>query len=476
MKLKAIYIALSLVICLAGCKKDLGNYDYNPPSEPQIADFYDATFDAVLGDTLIIAPDVVIEGADPKADLTYHWNILVPEEARADEYDGFPLKFVYNLAPRLRDAKLTISDKRNGMKYTFPFKILGTTPFSIGQTILSVENGVTKLSFVKEDGKTVLGDIYRSLHNEDLPSNPVQLFAKPLAYQGGTVEDYWVVCQDGLTGGVIIDGSSMLKKRTFNAHFLKTPTAVIPSRFDGSTGIPVGVINGKLYQSIYTTAPFAPDFGKFANPEEGDYELSPFFTYAQGRYFFGFDKKHKAFVSFNSGGSFTGTTYKVAGAALPFDPKNTGMDNLIFMQAVSGNSYAYFRNNAGETYEYAFNLAMDDYNNRTITPNSKKLFKGSGLVKADSRWAKSPTDVFYFSSDDKVYRYNPLNEDIRQLSANLAGKKVTMLQLSAGGNNLRVGVEGAVLTLDVSVGETGKIIDTITGIPGSPIDLVFKDR
>ncbi len=476
MKLKELYITLSLIICLAACKKDLGNYDYNPPSEPQIAGFNDTTFNAVLGDTLIIKPAVMIEGADPMADLTYHWNIQVPEEARADEYDGYPLKFVYNLAPRLRDAKLTISDKRNGMKYTFPFKILGTTPFSIGQTVLSVENGITKLSFVKEDGVTVLSDIYRSLHAEDLPKNPVQLFAKPLAYQGGTVEDYWVVCQDGSTGGVIIDASSMLKKRNFNAHFLTTPPAVVPSYFDGSTGIPVGVINGKLYQSIYTTAPFAPDFGKFANPEDGDYELSPFFTYAQGRYFFAFDKKHKAFVSFNAGGSYTGTTYKVAGATPSFDPKNVGFDNLIFMQAVSGNSYAYFRNNAGETYELAFNLAMDDYNNRSITPTSRKVFKGSALVKADSKWVKSPADIFYFSSADKIYRYNPLNEDIRQLSADLAGKKVTMLQLTAGGSSLRVGVEGSVLTLDVRVGETGKIINTISGIPGSPVDLVFKDR
>jgi hypothetical protein len=340
---------------------------------------------------------------------------------------------------------------------------------------LSVDNGITKLSFVKTDS-TVLSDIYRSLNGEDLPNNPVQLFAKPLAYQGGTAEDYWVVCQDNATGGVILDASSMLKKKNFNTHFLTSQPMVVPYSFDGSTGIPVGVINGKLYLTISTTAPFAPDFGKFANPQDGDYDLSPFFTYAQGRYYFGFDNKSKAFVSFNSGGNYTGTTYNVAGASLSFDPKNVGMDNLIFMQAISGNSYAYFRNAAGETYEFAFNLAMDDYNNRTITPRSKKLFKGTSLVKADSKWVKSPVDVFYFSSGDKVYRYNPINEDIRQLTANLGGKKVTMLKLDASGNNLRVGTAGVVLTLDVRVGETGNIIHTIGGIPGDPIDLLVKDR
>jgi hypothetical protein len=476
MKLKVIYIIVFLFLVVFGCKKDLGNYDYTPPSEPQLTDFRDATFDAVLGDTLIIKPDVVIDGADPLTDLTYDWEIEVPEDARGDKYQGYPLKMVYNLAPRLRTAKLTISDKRNGMKYTFPFKIQGTTPFSVGQTVLSVDNGVTKLSFVKEDGVTVLSDIYRSLHGVDLPANAVQLFAKPLVYQGGTVEDYWVVCQDNLTGGVIIDASSMLKKKNFNTHFLITPGKLEPSYFDGSAGFPVGVINGKLYLSITTTAPFAPDFGKFANAEDGDYDMSPFFTFAQGRYYFGFDKKSKAFISFNASGGFTGVTYKVGSTEPAFDPKNLGLDNLIFMRAVSGNSYAYFRTPAGETYELAFNLAMDDYNNRTITPRSKKVFKGSSLVKADSKWVKSQVDIFYFSSEDKIYRYNPINEDIRQLTADLGGKKVTMLQLSADGNSLRVGVPGAVHTLDVRVGETGKIIHTVSGIPGNPIDLVVKNN
>jgi hypothetical protein len=474
MKQRPIYIALLLFLAMLGCKKDLGNYDYNPPSEPVLEDFRDATFDANLGDTLIIEPNVVIEGADPLKDLTYDWKIYVSEEARSDDYQGYPLKLVYNLAPRLRDAKLTITDNRNGMKYTFPFKILGTTPFSTGQTILSVENGVTKLSFVKADG-TVLSDIYRSLHGADLPENPVQLFAKPIVYQGGTVEDYWVVCQDNATGGVILDGSSMLKKKDFSAQFLITPPSVVPAVFDGSAGYPVGLINGKLYQSITTTAPFAPDFGKFANAETGDYDLAPFLTFAQGRYYFAFDKKSKAFVSFNSSGGFTGTTYKVNGTGLPFDPKKLDLDNLIFMRAVSGNSYAYFRSPTGETYEYGFNLAMDDYNNRAITPLHKKVFKGSALVKEDTKWVKSPVDIFYFSSDDKIYRYNPINEDIRQLTADLGGKKVTMLQLSGDGNELRVGVPGAMLRLDVRVGETGKILNTISGIPGNPVDLVVKD-
>lgn len=476
MKFKAIYLIVFLFIGVSGCKKDLGNYNYTPPSEPHLTDFIDATFDAVLGDTLVLKPEVVIEGADPLTDLVFDWEILVPEDARADKYQGYPLKMVYNLSPRLRTAKLTISDKRNGMKYTFPFKIQGTTPFSEGQTVLSIDNGVTKLSFVKADGVTVLSDIYSRLNGGDLPISAVQLFAKPIAYQSGTVEDYWVVCQDNVSGGVIVDASSMLKKKNFNTHFLITPTKLEPSYFDGSAGFPVGVINGKLYLSITTTAPFAPDFGKFANAEDGDYELSPFFTFAQGRYYFGFDKKSKAFISFNASGSFTGTTYKVGGTESAFDPKNLGLDNLIFMRAVSGNSYAYFRTAAGETYELAFNLAMDDYNNRTITPRSKKVFKGSSSVKSDSKWVKSAVDIFYFSSDDKIYRYNPIIEDIRQLSADLAGKKVTMLQLSADGNDLRVGVSGAVHTLDVRVGETGKIKHTILGIPGNPIDLVIKNN
>jgi hypothetical protein len=472
MKYKNIFIMILFILSFYGCKKDLGNYKYSPPSEPVLANFAGQTFNALVGDSLILKPTVQLANANPLKDLTYKWEIDVVEDARTDVYTGYPLKIVYNLAPELRTAKLTITDTRNGMEYFFPFKILGGTQFSVGKAVLSVQNGVTKLSFIKPDNKTILPDLYSALNGETLPANPIQLFSKPLAYQTGTTEDYWVACQDLAKGGVVIDGSTMLKKRYFNEQFFSPPATISPGYFEASMGVPTGVINNKLYISITSTAPFAPDFGKFANPQSGVYTLSKYFSRTPN-FFFGFDTQLKAFVSFDGGGTYMGTDYIVDGTA-GFDPTNVGMSDLVYMQAVSGISYAFFRDTDGTIYELSFNVIMDNYDSRTIKPIYKRVFKGASLVLADTKWQHSTVDVFYFTSNDKIYRYNPLNESLTALDANFGGKKVTMIKLSDDGTTITAGVDGSIFTLDVSVGNNGAITQTINGIPGSPIDIVIR--
>ncbi|MFD2874163.1 PKD-like family lipoprotein [Mucilaginibacter ximonensis] len=467
---RILFIFSILVIGLASCKKDLGNYNYHVPSKPIVTGFTDSTFQALVGDSLILAPKVTIQGANPLTDLTYQWDIIVADEARTDTYMGYPLRIVYNLAPSLRDAKLTITDKRNGIKYFFPFKIQGGTQFSTGTSVLTIDGSTTKLSFIKPDG-TILSNLYKSLNGEDLPANPIQLFAKPLAYQPGTVEDYWVVCQDNNKQSVIIDGSTMLLKRYFNQQFFTAPNPINLGHFEASTGTPTGEINGKLYLSVTSTAPFAPDFGKFSNAQSGTYTLSPYYSRTPN-YFFGFDSAAQSFITFDGGGNYMGNDFTSDGNA--FDPKHIGSSNLVFMQAQPGQSYAYIKGADNQLYELSFYIDMDNYAQRTLHVYGKRIFKGAALVNADTKWQQSTINVFYFTSNDKIYRYNPLNEDLRALDANFGGKKVSMIKLSADGNTLTAGTDGALYTLDISVGKNGNITKTITGIPGAPVDVVIR--
>ena len=470
MKNKLILLLTLAIVALSACKKDLGNYTYHTPSEPIVTAFKDSTFNALVGDTLKLAPKVTIAGANYLTDLSYEWEIVVADEARTDTYTGYPLKIVYNLAPQLRSAKLTITDKRNGIKYFFPFKILGGTQFSAGTAVLSVDNGVTKLSFIKPDN-TILPNLYRSLNGEDLPANPTQLFAKPVTYQPGTVENYWVIAQDPVHQSVIIDGNTMLLKNYFNQQFFTAPATINLGYFEASTTIPTGVINGKLYLSVNTTAPFAPDFGKFASAQSGNYTLSNFFTRTPG-YFFGFDPVAQSFISFDGGGNYMGNDFTVDGTV--FDPKHIGTGNMVFMQAQSGQSYAYVKDADSQLYELSFYVDMDNYSARAIHVYGKRVFKGASLVTADTKWQRSAVNVFYFTSADKIYRYNPLNQDLRTLDANFNGQKVTMIKLSADGNTLTAGTSGSLYTLDVSVSKNGNITKTITGIPGAPVDIVIR--
>lgn len=464
-----------IVICLsagfiASCKKDLGNYTYHVPATPELAGIVDSTVNAIVGDSLIISPVVTLEDGNPAKDLAFDWDISVAEEARSDHYTGYPLRIVYNLKPMVREAKITVTDQRNGIKYFYKFKINGGTRFSKGAAVLSIDKGVTRLSFIRPDS-TVNPDLYHTLHNEDLPANPVQLFAKPLVYQENSVEDYWVICKDPAKQSVIIDGSTMLRKRYFGEQFFKPPVPMETQAFNGAQGIPTGIINGKLYLSITSTAPYAPDFGKFSSMQTGNYYLAPY--YSRYNFFFGFDTIRHGFVTFDGSGNFMGSDYQVAGNG--FNPANLGPGELLYMQPVPSVSYAYYKSADGNVYEYTFTVQMSNYDLRTIIPTRKRVFKGAALLTPDSRWQRSPVDIFYFTSNDKIYRYNPVNEDLRPLDATFNGKKVTMLKLSADGNLLTAGIEGSVVRLDVSVGKNGSIAGRVDGIPGAPVDIISRN-
>lgn len=342
---KGIIIIFLSACFMASCKKDLGNYEYHVPAEPVLTGIIDSTVNAIVGDSLIISPGVTLKDGNPAKDLTFDWDIIVAEEARSDHYTGYPLRMIYNLKPMVRDAKITVTDQRNGIKYFYKFKINGGTRFSRGTTILSIDKGITRLSFIRPDS-TVNPDLYHSLHNEDLPANPVQLFAKPLAYQENSVEDYWVICKDPAKQSVIIDGSTMLRKRYFGEQFFNPPVPMETQVFNGAQGVPTGIVNGKLYLSITSTAPFAPDFGKFSSMQTGDYYLAPY--YSRYNFFFGFDTIRHGFVTFDGGGNFMGSDYQVVGSA--FNPANLGPGELIYMQAVPSVSYAYYKSSDGNVY------------------------------------------------------------------------------------------------------------------------------
>jgi hypothetical protein len=478
MKFKLIYLLAFIAVTSSSCKKDLGNYDYTPPSEPVVAGLRNTTVPALIGDTLTIKPTVTLAGADPLKDLDFEWRITVLEQLKDVVYKGYPLKTVYNLGPGERTCKLIITDKRNGLFYNIPFKITGTTQFSAGQLVLSNDNGVTKLSFVKPDN-TVIADLYHSLNNEVLPAKPVELYySKPLPYQPNTKEEYWILCNDPANSGVVVDASSLLRKASFESQFFSPPPSISVGYLEPFLGpvqmgtVPTGVINGKLYVGIQSTAPFAEDYGKFANEQSGSYNMSKFFQHGSA-YFLGYDLAAKAFITFGADGTYAGSKYNVDPASTGFDPLKVGLDNLVFMKAIEGGaSYAFFKTASGEVTELTFSYPVGT--DRNFRATRKRPFKSPALIMDDTKWVANSINVIYFSSKDKIYRYNPINEDLRVLDADLGGKSVSMLKISQDDNTLTVGTSGRVYTLDVSTGKTGNILKTISGIPGEPVDIIIK--
>ena len=458
------YIIAVLLIVLTACYKDKGNYDYVELKPPVLSNF-DSSYIAYAGDSLIIAPVVTLPGG--KTDFTCNWKILVPEEARSADYEGNALRIVYGLGARNYNATLIVTDKSNDMKYFYNFTIIGRTAFTTGTVVLSEAAGVGKLSFVKPDG-SIQANIYEGINGEELGTGARQIVTVRNQNYLNVVTAYWVLCSGGPNPAVMLDANNMQRLKYLKENFYEPPAELKPQfLLPMSNGTTTAIINDVLYTGTFETAPFATYYGYYGVPVPGSYKLFPQLL-AGDNHILGFEAEKKSFIRIN-GGTYFGTDYDQVDSV--FNPKDLKMD-LIRMEKFNNDNVFAFCDSAGKKIELKF--AVDFDGNKKLQTIYKREFPGAGFLTAETRWAASPAILFYFTSGDKIYRYNPVNKDIRALAADFGGKTVTMIKLIDGGNKLIAGIDGSILTLDVSVGQSGNILQRTDGIPGKVIDVVVR--
>jgi hypothetical protein len=463
------YIIAALLIVLTACYKDKGNYDYIDIKPPVISNF-DSTYIAYAGDSLIISP--VITLPEGRTDMTCTWKITIPEEARSADYDGSSLRIVYGLGATRYSALFTVTDNAVGMKYFYNFTIIGRTAFTSGTVVLSEEAGVAKVSFVKPDG-TVQTNIYEGINHEELGTGALQIVPVKNLYYMNVITAYWVVCSGGTHPSVEIDANNMKRLKYLSENFYEPPAVLKPQFFQPViNGTTTAVINDQLYIGSAETAPFATYYGFYGVPVAGSYHLAPdlLSTYSNsGNYYLGFDAVKKNLVRF-ANGTYFGTDYEQVDSV--FNPKNLKMD-LIKLAKVSDDEVYVFCDSVGKKIE--LKLAVDFLDGQSkLQTIYKREFPAAALLTAQTRWETSPIGVFYFTSGDKIYRYNPLNKEVKALTTDFGGKTVTMIKLIEDGNKLIAGIDGSILTLDVSTGKFGDILQRTDGIPGKIVDVVIR--
>ncbi|WP_207534194.1 PKD-like family lipoprotein [Desertivirga arenae] len=458
---------------LTACYEDLGDYDINMPENPGLTNL-DTVYKANVGDSLIITPKLSVQNT---SDFEFEWRITVIETGQVFNYKGSSLKTIFGLQAKRYPARLTVINKSNGMRYFYNFSIEGKTQFGSGTSVLSQENGKTQFSFIKPDG-TVQARLYEAMHQKDLPANPRYLYLLKNQFTGNTPLGYWIITSNG---GVRLEHNTMLEDpknpSTLANNFFDAPETInIGSLKAQSQGVLTGVINGKLYGGTTSTWDQAATYGMFGFPADGDYELASSFILSSaqnGTYFIGFDKNRKQFLRFNLYGApmYFGTQYAVSSTTI-FDPLNVGMDLIHMEQLNNADCFAYFKGTDGKVYELKFNV---EFNGPfQFTPQHKRVFVNQSIIDANTLWQGAKVGVIYLASGNKVYRYNPLNEELRDLAPDLGGKKVTMIKLSEDEQTLVVGVENELHYLDISTGKNGAFIKKISGIPGTPVDMAVR--
>lgn len=451
------------IILGTSCSSDLGNYDYTAPEVPVVTQL-DSTYSVNIGSKLVITPKVAFGSPDK---LSYEWKIIVPAEMREVRMQGPSLDMYFTLEAGTYSARLAVEDNSTGMKYFYYFKINAKATFSQGIVLLTSNQGKAEISFINKDS-TVLPNIYEHTYGESLPNGPLQIV--PLQHMSMTslpYLGYWILCSDKKNPGVELDVNTFRRIKYFRENFFNEPEEDLEVQFLYPTPVAVmkGVVNGKLYIGASSTYYMSPIYGYFGIPVAGNYTLSSSIIYNDS-YVIGHDSQQKSLVYFDGGGTYYGTSYDTDGAA--FDPENLNVDVLYMSMVNTGTNYVLARSKDDQKiYEYKFGVKTSP---RTLSPLSKKEFAGSSLVAASTKWVLSRTEVFYFTSNDKIYRYNPLNEEVRPLDVDFGGKPVTFLKLSDDGNNLITGTDGHLYFLDISTGKNGNIVNQFTGFTGAPVD------
>jgi hypothetical protein len=428
-----------------------------------------------LGDTLIIQPTVTI--AEPNPRLGFEWRIDMPAKDSSIFFYGPKMQYVFGLTPDNYGALLTVIDSSNGMHYFYRFTISGVTEYGAGTTILSLENGVTQLSFVDTFGN-MQPRVFRALNGQDLPSGPMQLIALADQYIVPVkTSSYWVICSGGMNPGVQIDPNTLLTIKTLKDNFFSAPSSIVPGTLTASPfGVMEGVINGRLYAGTTNTWNLAPVYGMFGQAPAGSYAL-----YHQAAcngtfpYFLGYDSVRQQFVAFtNFGGpAYIGTSYHVTDSTA-FSPMTVGLKMVDFEQINDQNCYAFGVAANDSLYELKFGTAFMGF--IQLSPQYKRPFIRPDLITPNTKWASSPAEIFYFSSGSSIYSYNPLNQQVAALATSFSGQAVTMIKVTDGGNTLIAGAGNTVYFLDISTGRNGQVLKQINGVPGSPVDVVVRTQ
>lgn len=473
-KMKKLIISIIVSTLLASCYKDKGNYVIDMPESPVLQNL-DTLYEAMTGDSLVIQPKIVGLAAE---NLECDWRIDVPEALvpEANHYKGNALRIVFGLEAKRYTARLTVTNKANGMKYFYPFKVQGVTEFSRGTLVLSKDQEESKLSFIKADN-SVQPNIYEVINGQPLPAEPLQLHYVKNQFTGNTPLGYWIISKKG---GVRLNVNSLKKESekpgTLHDNFFLAPPTINVGSFQAHPqGVLLGVINDKFYGGATTTWDQSATYGMFGTYADGDYDLSSKFvlsTVNNNYTVIGFEKNKKQFVRINLYGSpmYFGTQYSAIGSDI-FNPTNIGMDLLQLVQINNADTYAYVKNANGQIYELMFNANFAGPFN--FTSGHTRLFIRPEWITADTKMLASRSGYIYIAAQNQIFRYNPLSEQVQSLKTDIKGE-VTMLKLEDDESTLIAGAAGTLYYLDIQVGKSGELVKKIEGIPGSPIDMTWR--
>jgi hypothetical protein len=428
------------IIILSGCKKDLGNYDYNDINTLTAVINLPKEVNAIFGKVLSIKPELKFS-LDPNFDETkyrYEWSYIGSNGLGGTKL--FILDNTRNLEQQVSivagtyTAYYTVTDNASGVKYRTEFLLKVTNEINEGWMLMCDVNGkaqVDMLSLNATGGFDLINDLLASTGSElKLTGKPVMIYN----YATGLL-----IGPDKISFGVYL-GTDQTTTKVDPNTFKWTPTMNLSYEMFGS--IPTGFYADRIQQrspgsayligkenayyyeralNVYFSAPIS-----YIAAEQKEFKVAPFVAgddqIVSNAHAIFYDKTNRRFVK-HVGTNPTCTTLPEPADAQKKFSFSTGMD-LLYMSWVPYNGGEVFSVLKDPNSTKRF---LARFNSASLIQSYYDEITATDFANAEFYEVSPALGYLMYSVGGKVYEYD-MSLKTTKLVVDLGSKKISLIQ------------------------------------------------
>ncbi|GEM_PF-1906372 len=422
------FAAFVVLVSLASCYRDLGNYDYARLNEFGLSGLPNSN--VVLGDTLRLNP-VLNEETPDSLRFDYTWTVEFSDPQRLqNRLDSVAvvigrekqLEFVVeNLVTGAYTVKVEAMDRNTGVRrFTFA-RLTVTSPFELGYMLLEETADGGDISLVNDS------TVHRSVFSRNNGGMHLPAPLRGIFMNNSRGKALFVSAGDFHQE---LDVESFRVIRSMEELFpspLSVPMRpVLFSDLPRSSGNAVFVWNSGYISRVVAFAPDRSEISYYP-PVVDDYELAPFLGYYRWGSI-GYDRRNGRFLSFPD--SWQGSNMQ---EFLPAEPGDAFDFNLIGKEMVYGsniyrhNEYiSIFRDDNQNMHVYNMRILLFD-NVRADFTFQIDLAAVPEIDRASGFAASYNLPILYYTVDNKVYIFDVPNRRARLFFEFPAGENISTI-------------------------------------------------
>ena len=340
------FCSAALVVLLAACYKDKGNYDYQDINQLTLKSTADV-FNVVLPDSLRV--DLTVEQTKPdQAGLSFEW-VMYPSTAAP--LTRRTLDTTQNLRAKLIEDPGTyiliayVKDRKTGVEFQKKFTVTILSAYSEGWVVVEEKAAGCDLSMV-----TPVDSIFRNTYsaNNNGQLLPAGTFRIPDIKTNRNVQSVYFISPNEATQ---VNFSNFLKIGNFEDYFFQPPALRKPQEYFMNGDAETMLNDGKPHSRNLVSG----GLNKLNLPPTGTYYMAPYemFTLASGyvlfdtigRRFYKLDQNTVTLLPFATWDGTSAFNMNSVGKRLLYTELNTGSQfNAIFKNVNNDSLFAFVFN------------------------------------------------------------------------------------------------------------------------------------